>query len=61
MRKSECGKNTKTTSPRLEVGFGGIVVVVDVHLGTVPVLGEGGQAGAQFGGLRFAVTFIFPE
>src|SRR5258706_46213 len=51
VRKSELGNRTRTTSPRLQLGLGGIVVVVGRHFGAVPIFGERSQSGAQFGGL----------
>ena len=51
VRRSELGNNTSTTSPRLSMGSGGIVVVVYRHFRAVPILGESREPCAQFGGL----------
>ena len=48
--RSECGNKTRTTSPRLQEGFGRIVVVIRSHLGAVPVLGKPLQPAPQFRG-----------
>src|SRR5439155_25247890 len=56
VRRSELGNTTKITSPRLKRGFGGVVVIIDVHLGLVPFGRERPQASTQFGSMRLIDT-----
>jgi hypothetical protein len=42
----ELGNRTRTTSPRLTIGFGGIIVVVDTHFWAIPILGKGDKVGS---------------
>jgi integrase len=52
VRKLALGKSTRTTSPRLQAGFGGIILIVNGHVRTLPVLGEDCQAGTHLCRLR---------
>src|SRR6185295_13911745 len=52
VRRLESGKTTRATSPRLQPGPRGVVVVIDVHLRTIPVRGESREPGSQLSRVR---------
>lgn len=52
VRRLESGKTTRATSPRLQSGPRGVVVVIDIHLRTIPVRGESREPGSQLSRVR---------
>src|SRR5437016_3909745 len=50
VRRLELGNRTRTTSPRLQTGFGGVIVVIHVHFRCIPVF-KSSQTPTQFRGL----------
>src|SRR5215210_4181265 len=56
----ESGKRTRATSPRLQPGPRGIVVVIDVHLHTIPIRGESREPGSQLRRVRL-IDPVRPE
>ena len=60
VRRLESGKTTRATSPRLQPGPRGVVVIIDVHLRTIPVRGERREPGSQLSRMRL-VDPVRPE
>src|SRR2546421_11415929 len=63
----ELGNNASSSSSRLYAALGGVVVFVDVHLGTIPAFGKTCQARAKLRGMRLidperrSVNCCWPE